>query len=156
MICDYFITNTGEIMNVEPIHNIDKTDATLKLLMYRSMLANDKAWLAGFEAAQCNQDVEDNPFSTHEEEFKAWANGWWEGFYNENYTVYELTKELSSISKSNKSSFESSFLFIEQKQERVNTVLKLDKNIKINYKNILFLIGIILFTSISMNLLLIE
>lgn len=83
-------------MKAELTRIYNANDASLKLLMYRSMLASDKAWLAGFEAAKTDLILDDNPFYPGEDEFKCWENGWWEGFYGEDYSAIELVDELEA------------------------------------------------------------
>jgi hypothetical protein len=55
--------------------------AKLKLLLYRNMPAYEEAWLAGFEAAQQEADLSENPYLATEPECNSWESGWWEGFY---------------------------------------------------------------------------
>lgn len=43
-----------------------------------------RAWKVGYSAAQANLPETRNPFiDTASEEFKAWLEGWWSGFYDE-------------------------------------------------------------------------
>ncbi len=123
-----------------------KHDATLKLLMYRSMLASDKAWLLGFEAAKANAKLEDNPYAVDEEEYKCWENGWWEGFYGEEYSAAELSDELEAwlISSKSKNAAKPGPAAIQPTVE--------DKEIKINTKRVMYLIAVVLLVSLGFNL----
>jgi hypothetical protein len=60
-----------------------RADSSLKLLLYRTAPAYETAWMAGYEAAQAEMPESENPFQRQDDEYKAWHEGWWAGFYNE-------------------------------------------------------------------------
>ncbi|MBP9722155.1 MAG: hypothetical protein KBD64_03235 [Gammaproteobacteria bacterium] len=74
----------------ESVGKISNFDASLKLLMYRAMPAQGDAWLSGYLAAQTNLDLEENPYTPNDDEFKAWESGWWEGFYGDHSGLHEI------------------------------------------------------------------
>lgn len=86
-------------MNAKLDNTNDKSEASLRLLMYTAMPARDSAWQAGFESARANIPIEDNPFICGEQEYECWENGWWAGFYEEDFLADDLLTELKAYHK---------------------------------------------------------
>ncbi len=72
----------------------DHSKASLRLLMYTSMPSHESSWVAGFESATNNIPIDENPFSESDLEYKCWENGWWSGFYGEDFLVSDFLFEL--------------------------------------------------------------
>ncbi len=70
-------------------HADEISEASLKLLMYRIMPAQENAWLAGYDAAQANMDLEVNLYKKTDDEYESWENGWWDAFYEINNKLYQ-------------------------------------------------------------------
>lgn len=60
-----------------------------KLLLYSTMAATEHAWLAGYEIANTNGSIDENPYLSGDIEFLQWENGWWDGFYKHSKIIDE-------------------------------------------------------------------
>lgn len=148
------ILTTGGVMDAKLDNDgITKEKATLKLLMYSAVPAQDSAWLAGFESAHSDIGIDENPFKLGDYEYRCWEDGWWQGFYDLDYTAKELSDELevykNSFSASNSLNSASKNLSKTNTQSRV-------KNDNASVNKIMLLISVIILGLIGVSALIVN